>query len=29
MVDPEAVPLDVYPVLWRVLFGGALGLDDH
>ncbi len=27
MVDPEAVPLEVYPELWRVLFGGALGLD--
>lgn len=27
MVDPEAVPLDVYPELWRVLFGAALGLD--
>jgi AcrR family transcriptional regulator len=28
MVDPEAVPLEVYPELWRVLFGGLLGLAN-
>jgi AcrR family transcriptional regulator len=28
MVDPEAVPLEVYPELWRVLFGSLLGLGE-